>query len=60
MGGIEGARRINTNYGMPVFSRIELRDIALAVGTLTVAFTLIFFRNRRLRTAACRSRCWSR
>ena len=46
MNGIEGARRINTNYGMPVFSRIELRDIALAVGTLTVAFTLIFFRNR--------------
>ena len=42
MSGIEGARRINTNYGMPVFSRIEVRDISIAVATLTAAFTIIF------------------
>ena len=42
MSGIEGARRINTNYGMPVFSKIEIRDITIAVLTLTVAFTIIF------------------
>ena len=42
MSGIEGARQINTNYGMPVFSKIELRDITLAVLTLTAAFTIIF------------------
>ena len=44
MSGIEGARRINTNYGMPVFSRIEIRDISIAVIVLTIAFTLIFRR----------------
>ena len=45
MSGIEGARRINTNYGMPVFSRIELRDIAIAVAVLTASFTIIFARR---------------
>ena len=42
MSGIEGARRINMNYGMPVFSRIEIRDITIAVLTLTAAFAIIF------------------
>ena len=42
MNGIEGAKRINTNYGMPVFSRIELRDIAIAVAVLTASFTILF------------------
>jgi len=42
MSGFDGARRINTNYGMPVFSRIEIRDIAISVAVLTAAFTLIF------------------
>ena len=42
MSGIEGARRINMNYGMPVFSKIELQDITIAVAVLTAAFTIIF------------------
>ena len=42
MSGIEGARRINMNYGMPVFSRIEIRDISIAIAVLTAAFTIIF------------------
>ena len=46
MNGIEGAKRINTNYGMPVFSRIELRDIAIAVAVLTASFTIIFCRRK--------------
>ncbi len=45
MSGIEGARRINMNYGMPVFSKIELRDIAIAVAVLTAAFTIMFGRR---------------
>ena len=45
MNGIEGAKRINTNYGMPVFSRIELRDIAIAVAVLTASFTILFRRR---------------
>ena len=48
MSGIEGARRINMNYGMPMFSRIELRDIAIAVAVLTASFTIIFSRRWRL------------
>ena len=48
MSGIEGARRINMNYGMPVFSRIELRDIAIAVAVLTASFTIIFSRRWKL------------
>ena len=48
MSGFSGARRINTNYGMPVFSRIEIRDIAIAVAVLTAAFTIIFSRRWRL------------
>ena len=47
MSGIEGARRINTNYGMPVFSKIELRDIAIAIAVLTAAMTIIFSRSAR-------------
>ena len=46
MSGIEGARRINMNYGMPVFSRIEIRDISVAVAVLTAAFTIIFCRTK--------------
>ena len=42
MSGFDGARRINTNYGMPVFSRIEIRDITISVLVLTAAFTIIF------------------
>lgn len=42
MSGFSGARRINTNYGKPVFSRIEIRDIAISVAVLTAAFTIIF------------------
>jgi Zn-dependent protease len=42
MSGFDGARRINTNYGMPVFSKIEIRDIAISVAVLTAAFTIIF------------------
>ena len=45
MSGIEGARRINMNYGMPVFSKIEVRDIAIAVAVLTAAFTIMFGRR---------------
>ena len=48
MSGIEGARRINMNYGMPMFSRIELRDIAIAVAVLTASFTIIFSRRWKL------------
>ena len=48
MNGIEGARRINMNYGMPMFSRIELRDIAIAVAVLTASFTIIFSRRWKL------------
>ena len=47
MSGFDGARRINTNYGMPVFSKIEIRDIAISIAVLTAAFTLIF-RNWKL------------
>ena len=42
MSGFDDARRINTNYGMPVFSRIEIRDITISVLVLTAAFTIIF------------------
>ncbi len=42
MSGIEGARRINMNYGMPVFSKIEIRDLILSIAALTAAFTIIF------------------
>ena len=42
MSGFSGARRINTNYGKPVFSGIEIRDIAISVAVLTAAFTIIF------------------
>ena len=48
MSGIEGARRINMNYGMPMFSRIEIRDIAIAVAVLTASFTIIFSRRWKL------------
>ena len=48
MNGIDGARRVNTNYGMPVFSMIELRDIAISVAVLTAAFTIIFSRRNML------------
>ena len=48
MSGIEGARQINTNYGMPRFSRIEMRDIAIAVAVLTASFTIIFSRRWKL------------
>ena len=48
MNGIEGARRINTNYGMPRFSMIEMRDIAIAVAVLTASFTIIFSRRWKL------------
>ena len=51
MSGIEGARRINMNYGMPTFSRIELRDIAIAVAVLTASFTIIFSRRWKLFSA---------
>ena len=43
MSGFDGAKRINTNYGMPVFSRIEIRDITISVLVLTAAFTIIFY-----------------
>ena len=46
MSGFNGARRINMNYGMPVFSKTEIRDIAIAVLVLTAAFTIIFFRTK--------------
>ena len=42
MDDFDGARRINTRYGMPVFSRIEIRDMAISVAVLTAAFTIIF------------------
>ena len=45
MSGFNGARRINMNYGMPVFSKIELRDIAIAIAVLTASFTIIFSRR---------------
>ena len=46
MSGFNGARRINMNYGMPVFSKIEIRDIAIAILVLTAAFTIIFYRMK--------------
>ena len=35
-------------WGMPMFSRIELRDIAIAVAVLTASFTIIFSRRWKL------------
>ena len=35
---------INPGYGQKGFSRIELRDIAISVGVLALAFTLIYAR----------------
>lgn len=37
---------INNDYGVPTFSRIEIRDMTIAVVALTVATTLIFHENR--------------
>lgn len=47
MSGFGGARQINTNYGKPTFGRTEIRDIAIAIAVLTLAFT-IMFRNVNL------------
>ena len=45
MSGVESARRINPGYGSPTFSRIEVRDILIAVAVLSVSLTIIFRRN---------------
>lgn len=41
------ARQVNTGYGRPTFSKVEMRDIAIAILVLTVSFTIIY-RNVRL------------
>lgn len=45
MNNVESARRINTGYGQPLFSRIEIRDIVIAVTVLSLAFTNIFYKS---------------
>ncbi len=39
------ARKINPGFGMPAFSKIEIRDIVLSIAALSLAFTLIYARS---------------
>ncbi len=38
----DGLTRINTGYGRPKFSRTEVRDIAISIVVLSVAFTILY------------------
>ena len=38
----DGLTRVNTGYGRPRFSRLELRDILISVAVLAIAFALIY------------------
>ncbi len=41
-----GVRHINPGFGRPRFSKIEIRDISIAILVLSVSFTLIYRGNR--------------
>lgn len=41
-----GIRRINPGFGRPRFSKIEIRDIGIAILVLSVSFTLIYRGNK--------------
>ncbi len=38
----DGLTRINTGFGKPKFSRTEVRDIAISIAVLSVAFTILY------------------
>ncbi len=48
--------QVNTGYGKPRFSKIELRDIAISIAVLALAFTLVYAsRNNRFIMTAFKS-----
>lgn len=41
-----GVRHVNPGFGKPRFSKIEIRDISIAILVLSVSFTLLYRNNR--------------
>lgn len=42
MDSFDRARQVNTGYGRPTFSKLEIRDITIAILVLTASFTIIY------------------
>lgn len=41
----DNLQRVNTGYGKPRFSKVEIRDILISILALSVAFTILYRRN---------------